>query len=145
MITKTRPQAIKPSFPLTTRVCPPRENRRKEGSPLPRQWKLLEQLSTKKATIKELVIATGMSEKTVRRDIITLREVGFDVVEAIGEFGRKYWSLRNPFDRLWTKREKYESIRESIFLLIDQAKAIGDHRLDAALEVVCGWLNEKCR
>ena len=145
MATKTRSQAIKSSFPLTTRVCPPRENRRKEGSPLPRQWKLLEQLSTKKATIKELVKATGMSEKTVRRDIITLREVGFDVVETIGEFGRKYWSLRNPFDRLWTKREQYESIRESIFLLIDQAKAIGDHRLDAALEVVCGWLNEKCR
>ena len=93
----------------------------------------------KKATIKELVKATGMSEKTVRRDIITLREVGFDVVETVGEFGRKYWSLRNPFDRLWTKREQYESIRESIFLLIDQAKAIGDHRLDAALEVVCGW------
>jgi len=142
---KTRPQAAKPSLPLTNRVCSPRENPHKKGSPLPRQWQLLEQLSTKKATIKELVKATGMSEKTIRRDLVMLREIGFDLIETVGEFGRKYWSLLHPFDRLWTKRQQYESIRESIFLLIDQAKAIGDHRLDAGLKVICDWLNEKCR
>ena len=141
MVKQMRPP---PSLPLSARVCPPRENRRKEGSPLPRQWKLLEQLSTKKATIKELIKATGMSEKTVRRDIITLREVGFDVVETIGEYGRKYWSLLNPFNRLWTKREQYESIRESVYVLIEQAASMKDHRLTAALNVVCEWLNEKC-
>ncbi len=86
-----------------------------------------------------------MSEKTIRRDLILLREIGFDVIETIGEFGRKSWSLLHPFDRLWTKREQYESIRESVYLLIEQAKTIKDQRLIAALEVVCGWLNEKCR
>jgi len=105
----------------------------------------LQQLSTRKATIKELMTATGMSEKTVRRDIIMLREIGFDVMETTGEFGRKYWSLLNPFDRLWTKREQYESIRESVYLLIEQAGSMKDHRLTAALNVVCEWLNEKCR
>ena len=142
MITKQRPPA---SLPLTARVCPPRENRRKEGSPLPRQWKLLQQLSTRKATIKELVVATGMSDKTIRRDLIMLREIGFDLMETTGDFGRKYWSLLNPFERLWTKREQYESIRESVYLLIEQSESMKDHRLTAALMVVCEWLNEKCR
>jgi len=145
MITKIQPQAAKPSLPLTSRVCSPRENRRKEGSPLPRQWRLLEQLSAKKATIKELVKATGMSEKTIRRDLVMLREIGFDLIETTGEFGRKHWSLLHPFDRLWTKREQYESIRESVYILIEQAKTIKDHRLDAGLRVICDWLNEKCR
>jgi hypothetical protein len=74
-----------------------------------------------------------------------LREIGFDLIETIGESARKYWSLLSPFDRLWTKREQYESIRRSVYLLIDQAKTVKDHRLTAALEVVCEWLNEKCR
>ncbi len=45
------------------------------------------------ATIKSLVASTGMSEKTIRRDVATLRQVGFPIEERLGEFNRKAFSL----------------------------------------------------
>ncbi len=61
------------------------------ASPLFRQWSLLQAIGTSQgqATIKSLVAATGMSEKTIRRDVTTLRQVGFPIEEQAGEFGRK--------------------------------------------------------
>ncbi len=68
------------------------------SSPLLRQWALLQALASGngETTIKSLVAVTGMSEKTIRRDIAVLRRVGFPVVEQSGEFGRKTFSLTSP-------------------------------------------------
>ncbi len=64
-------------------------------SPLFRQWSLLQAIGTSQgqATIKSLVAATGMSEKTIRRDVTTLRQVGFPIEEQAGEFGRKTFTI----------------------------------------------------
>jgi Fic family protein len=50
-----------------------------DESTLVRQWRLLEQLvsASKGLTVKEMTAASGMSEKTVRRDIALLKKVGF--------------------------------------------------------------------
>ena len=45
-------------------------------------------------TVKELVAVSGVSEKTVRRDLAFLKEVGFDVSETVEEFGRKLCRVR---------------------------------------------------
>ncbi len=60
-----------------------------------RQWLLLKAISAAEghATVKSLVSQTGVSEKTIRRDLELLRKVGFPVIETVGEFGRKTFSL----------------------------------------------------
>lgn len=64
-------------------------------SPLFRQWSLMQAIANGRgeATIKSLVASTGMSEKTIRRDVATLRQVGFPIEERLGEFNRKTFSL----------------------------------------------------
>jgi len=68
------------------------------SSPLLRQWQLLRAISSSDgdATVKSLVAATGMSEKTIRRDVALLRRVGFPLEERTGEFGRKTFTLAKP-------------------------------------------------
>lgn len=65
------------------------------SSKLMRQWRLLQIIAAASgmATIKSLVADTGMSEKTLRRDVALLRKVGFPVEETVGEFGRKTFTL----------------------------------------------------
>jgi len=67
----------------------------KDRSPLLRQWTLLRAISAAggQATVKSLVEQTGVSEKTIRRDVALLRKVGFPVSEAVGEFGRKTFAI----------------------------------------------------
>ena len=77
---------------LTTRI---RQDEGDEESTLARQWRLLKLLAfaPKGFTIKELMAVSGMSEKTVRRDLAFLKEVGFDVSETVGDFGRKFFRI----------------------------------------------------
>jgi len=69
-----------------------------DSSPLLRQWLLLRAIAAGNGatTVKSLVASTGMSEKTIRRDLAALRRVGFPVEEKSGEFGRKTFSLATP-------------------------------------------------
>ena len=78
---------------LTTRL---RQHAGEDESILARQWRLLKLMifSPKGFTIKELVALSGVSEKTVHRDLIFLKEVGFDVSETVEDFGRKLWRVR---------------------------------------------------
>jgi len=39
----------------------------------------------------------------------------------------------------------YQSIRQSLNLLVEQVETIKDQRLISGLEVIRSWLNEKCR
>lgn len=61
-------------------------------SPLIRQWQLLEWLSSKRdgVPVREASEATGVGQKTIRRDLILLRKVGFDLEEVVGERGKKF-------------------------------------------------------
>ena len=66
-----------------------------EQLPLVRQWILLRTLCSRRhgATVKELIQLTGVSEKTIRRDLETFQKAGFPLAETVEEFGRKKWHI----------------------------------------------------
>ena len=66
-----------------------------QESALERHWRLLRVLSTQSSgsSVRELMHETGVSEKTIRRDLILLRRVGFPLEETIVEKNLKLWKL----------------------------------------------------
>ncbi len=64
-------------------------------SPLVRQWIRLRTLGARRygETLNEMAEETGVSEKTISRDLETFRQVGFPLKETIEDFGRKKWSI----------------------------------------------------
>ncbi len=130
-----------------------RIRRQAEGddeSTLVRQWRLLELLSSayKGLTIKEMVVHSGMSEKTVRRDIALLKQVGFDVAETVEDFGRKLFRIRHSSEAtegVDARQGQYRSICDALEQLHDQAKALGDVLLAADLEGVQLRVRQRCR
>ncbi len=71
-----------------------------ETPSLVRQWILLRMLSARRygATIREMVDETGVSEKTIRRDLKTFEQAGFPLVESVGDRGRKQWRVEHSRD-----------------------------------------------
>ena len=69
--------------------------------PLVRQWILLQSLCTRGSwlTVRELAEESGVSEKTIRRDLATFRSAGFPIDEDVGQFGRKSYRI----DPRWSK------------------------------------------
>ena len=68
-----------------------------DNSPLLRQWLVLKTLSIRHygATVAEMAEESGVTEKTIRRDLKAFCEVGFPIEEQIGERGRKSWRLKS--------------------------------------------------
>lgn len=62
---------------------------------LRRQWELLTLVADNGATIKSLASRLDVSEKTIRRDLNTLRRVGFPISELVGEFNCKTFVLQS--------------------------------------------------
>jgi predicted DNA-binding transcriptional regulator YafY len=122
---------------MTNRL-PIRCHKKPPGSPLLRQWKLLELLSStpKGATVYELADRLGVIEKTIRRDVALFKRVGFNVDATEKAFGLKYWRIRPRFETLRGKRRQYRAIQDSLTLLIEQVKTIGDRGLVADLQKV---------
>ncbi len=130
---------------LTTRL---RQHAAEDESCLARQWRLLKLMifSPKGFTIKELVALSGVSEKTVRRDLIFLKEVGFDVSETVEDFGRKLWRVRRLPEMSGargTTREKYGLIRDSLRDLEDVARLLDDAPLAESLKRLRDWVEIK--
>jgi proteasome accessory factor B len=65
------------------------------SSPLLRQWQLLAALSARAGggTVAEFAKEHGVDQKTIRRDLVVLRNAGFPVEETLGDHGRKHWTL----------------------------------------------------
>jgi len=61
--------------------------------PLERQWMILRTLSARRfgATVRELAEELNVSQKTIRRDLIFLRDLGFPVSPREGDHGRNHW------------------------------------------------------
>src|SRR5688572_19070432 len=61
--------------------------------PLQRQWTILRTLSARRfgATVRELAEEHGVSQKTIRRDLIQLRDLGFPISPETGVYGRNHW------------------------------------------------------
>lgn len=66
-----------------------------DSTQLLRQWTLLRLLEARRLgiTLKEMAEETGVSTKTISRDLNLLRRVGFAIEEATSEHGRKHWKL----------------------------------------------------
>jgi proteasome accessory factor B len=60
-----------------------------------RQWTVLRILSARRqgATLRELADDAGVSSKTILRDLDRLRQIGFPLVHATSDHGRKHWKL----------------------------------------------------
>jgi predicted DNA-binding transcriptional regulator YafY len=74
----------------------------RDGSSLRRQWILLKSLHSRHygLTVREMAKETGVADKTIRRDLEAFRGAGFQLEEAVGEFGRKTWRLAGPANPL---------------------------------------------
>lgn len=67
-----------------------------------RQWTLLKELEASRTnTIDALAERTGVSTRTIRRDLIALQEAGFPIYDDTADDGRKFWRLdAKPFRSL---------------------------------------------
>jgi predicted DNA-binding transcriptional regulator YafY len=68
---------------------------------LRRQWALLRSLTSRHMglTIRQMAEDVGVTQRTIRRDLVVFRDVGFPLVEEIGEFGLKTWRIRGGRDQ----------------------------------------------
>jgi len=123
---------------ITSRIRRRPINKSATSTPLIRQWQLLEWLSSSPEGISvgEAAEATGMDLKTIRRDLILLRKIGFDLEETVEERGRKRWRIRNSFERLRSKKRQYQAIQENLDLVLTQVEKVGDKRLLDDLKAV---------
>ena len=66
-----------------------------------RQWSILRDLeSSRRVTIDDLAERTGVSTRTIRRDLEALQSAGFPLFDEVHD-GRKYWTLeQRAFRRL---------------------------------------------
>jgi predicted DNA-binding transcriptional regulator YafY len=66
-----------------------------------RQWSILRDLeASRRATIDDLAERTGVSTRTIRRDLEALQAAGFPLFDEVHE-GKKYWTLeQRAFRRL---------------------------------------------
>ena len=132
---------------LTTRI---RQDEGDDESTLARQWRLLKLLAfaPRGFTIKELEAVSGVSEKTVRRDLALLKHVGFDVGETMEDFGRKLYRIRRlpeSTDGKSRKGEMYGVIHDALQQLHDVAVILGDSPLAESLNRLQEWVQGKCR
>ena len=107
-------------------------------TPIIRQWKLLEVLSSapEGITLEEFAKAAGTCDKTIRRDLILLRKVGFDLRETVGAHGHKSWRVRQSFEKLRSPRQQYKAILDTLDVLLMQLSVAGDRRLVGDLEAI---------
>ena len=66
-----------------------------------RQWSILRDLeSSRRATIDELATRTGVTTRTIRRDLEALQAAGFPLFDELHD-GKKYWTMeQRAFRRL---------------------------------------------
>ena len=101
-----------------------------------RQWKLMAWLTAEPAgiTVAEAAEAFGVNLKTIRRDLILLRRLGFDLVETEESYKRKRWHIRAPLERLRTQRQRRAAIIGLLTDAREQALLIGDQELVETLQ-----------
>ncbi len=72
-----------------------------EDLQITRRWNLVRMLGARRlgVTVRELKREFGVSEKTIRRDLAFLRQVGFPVEEQTEDYGRKVWKLGESWSK----------------------------------------------
>ena len=123
-------------------------NKRPQSTdPVVRQLILIQRLTNdpEGVAIAEFAEEAGTCQRTIRRDLTRIREVGFDLEEMVAERGKKYWRIRQPWERLRSKRKRHVLIRDSLDLLIQQATGVEDKRLLDDLRAIRKRVVRKCR
>ena len=137
------------TMPTRLRSHTRRRRLRKLAAPTPmlRQWRLVELLSSdpEGITVAEAAGVFGVVLKTIRRDLILLRQLGFDLAEVKEDKGRKRWRIRAPFERLRTKCQKYRSLLGLLDMALEQTEAIGDERLAKDLGALRRRVARRCK
>jgi proteasome accessory factor B len=64
-------------------------------TPLQRQWQIVIALMSRRQgmTIKEISTEVTRDQRTIRRDLNSLRKVGFPLDERVTSHGRKHWMI----------------------------------------------------
>lgn len=60
-----------------------------------RQWRLLMSLCSRGTgrTLRDMAEEMQVTQKTIHRDLLLLRRIGFPLQETVSEFGRKHWRI----------------------------------------------------
>ncbi len=80
------------------------------ATPLQRQWRILISLMSRRngQTVQDLAYEAGVNSRTILRDLNTLRQTGFPLVERVSDHGRKHWAIvdahhKIPIHFTWTE------------------------------------------
>ena len=95
-------------------------------------------------TVKNLAERTGKCEKTLRRDLGLLRQIGFELVQTFQAHGRKVWRISHPFEAATESHERYGMICDGLRGLRAQVEAFGEERLAARLAAIERRVAKRC-
>jgi predicted DNA-binding transcriptional regulator YafY len=98
------------------------------NTPLIRQWQLLEWLAstTNGVRVAQAAKAFAVDTKTIRRDLVLLKHLGFDLKETVEGPGRKVWRIEKPLKMPKTVRQEYRSIGELLDALMERVDELED-------------------
>lgn len=98
------------------------------NTPLIRQWQLLEWLAwtTNGVRVAQAANAFNVDTKTIRRDLVLLEHLGFDLKETVEGPGRKVWRIEKPLKMPKTVRQEYRSIAELLDALMERVDELED-------------------
>jgi hypothetical protein len=71
--------------------------------------------------------------------------VGFDLEEVVGERGKKFWRVKQPFERLRSRKRQYRAILDSLEMVLVQAELVEDNRLAKDLREMRKRVKRKCK
>ena len=98
------------------------------NTPLIRQWQLLEWLASTFTGVRvaQAAQAFNVDTKTIRRDLVLLKHLGFDLKETMEGPGRKVWRIEKPLKMPKTVRQEYRSIAELLDALMERVDELED-------------------
>ncbi len=135
---------IQPHIPVLKsriRKRPPQDSLQQ----LVRQWTLIQRLNEGPLTLKELAAACGVCERTARRDLTVLEKAGFHLKEAVEDFGRRRWQLKEPLQLPDTDRQQYRTVGKLFDALAEKLAHLNDSRLAADLQAIRDRVAKKYR
>lgn len=98
------------------------------NTPLIRQWQLLEWLASTKTGVRvaQAAKAFNVDTKMIRRDLILVKHLSFDLKETVEGRGRKAWRIDKPIKMPKTARQQYRTIAELLDALMERVAELDD-------------------
>lgn len=98
------------------------------NTPLIRQWQLLEWLASTSTGVRvaQAAKAFDVDTKTIRRDLVLLKHLGFELKETVEGPGRKAWRIDKPPKMPKTAWQEYRSIAELLDALMERVDELED-------------------